>query len=131
MSKFKGVFAPFLSKFLLIRMTADLIPSRFVWFHCGYASEFFSPNYFLKCSKKTAKYKYFVEFIRQAVILSKYWIIEAQNKKKIYQNLDKKRAKTTLNFDTFYLRLLRLSEVKKGSNGWSGINFHYSGPHQA
>ena len=48
-----------------------------------------------------------------------------------YPNLDRKWAQTTLNFDTFYLRLLRLSEVKKVSNGWSGINFLYSGPHQA
>ena len=47
------------------------------------------------------------------------------------QNFDKNWAKIPLNFDTFYPRLLRLSEVKKVSNGWSSINFHYSGSHQA
>ena len=31
----------------------------------------------------------------------------------------------------FNLRLLRLSEVKKVSNGLSSINFHNSGPHLA
>ena len=48
------------------------------------------------------------------------------------ENLSKFGPKMSKNnFDTFYLRLLRLWEVKKVSIGKSGINFHYSGPHQA
>ena len=44
---------------------------------------------------------------------------DIMSRPKINQSLDKHC------YDTFYLKLLRLSEVKKVSNGWSGINFHY------
>ena len=46
------------------------------------------------------------------------------------QDVDKNWAKPTWNFDVFYIRLLRLCEVKKDSNGWSDINFHYSETHR-
>ena len=41
-----------------------------------------------------------------------------------------KLNKNTFEFWHFYPSLLRLSEVKKVSNGCSGINFHHTGPHQ-
>ena len=44
---------------------------------------------------------------------------DIMSRPKINQSLDKHC------YDTFYLKLLRLSEVKKVSNGSSGINFHY------
>ena len=156
MSKFKVVFAQFLSNFLLICLfILRLYDSKYArndswvdtikiclvsqWlykFFLHFWIFFFSFSTILfasvaKTNKKTTKAKHIVQFIKQAVDLSIYWAIQAQNQKKTNQNLDKKWAKTTLNFDTFYLRLLRLSEVKIVSNGWSGINFHYSGPHQA
>ena len=44
-------------------------------------------------NKKTAKAKHIVQFIRQAVSLRIYWTIQAQNQKKINQNLDKNEQK--------------------------------------
>ena len=57
------------------------------------------------------------------------YLYKVRIKRKIKQKLDKIRAETSLNFDTFYLRPLRPGEVKKVSNGWSGINFRNSGSH--
>jgi hypothetical protein len=67
-------------------MTQNMLgmTARFVWFHCDYASFptilkselfVFSPFIFIsvaKTYKKTAKAKHVVEFIRQAVVLSRY-----------------------------------------------------------
>ena len=157
MSKIKVVFAQFLSNFLLVGLfILRLYDSKYArndsWLDtikiclvsqwlCKFFLHFWKKISFsfstilfpsvAKTNKKTAKAKHIVQFTKKTVDLSIYWAIQAQNQKKTNQNLDKKWAKTTLNFDTFYLRLLRLSEVKIVSNGWSGINFHYSGPHQA
>ena len=49
----------------------------------------------------------------------------ASESKENYSKFGQKVSKNNFEFDIFYLRLLRLSEVKKVSNGWSGINFHY------
>jgi hypothetical protein len=117
-------------------MTADLIVSRFVWFtvimqvfSTLLKSEILSFSTIILISsantnKKTAKAKYIVQFITQAVSLRIYWTIQAQDQKGINQNFDKRWASITLNFDTFYLRLPRLTDVKFFSNGWKGINFH-------
>ena len=123
MSKLKGVFAQFSPNFdiffLLILMLYDSkyagndswikIPSRFVWFHCDYASFFFPYekwifvffiNSFQKCSKNWKDYKsqkYL--WIYQASCWTAY--IESYSLRKIYQNLDKKWAKTTFILTVF------------------------------
>ena len=104
----------------LLGMTADLIPLRFVWFHCDFASFFplfkserLSFSFILSKSqayKKTAKAWNIVEIIRQAV--ESYRLGIKSKFIKIW----------TLNFDTFHLRL---SEVKRVSNGYSVTNFYY------
>ena len=63
--------------------------------------------------RKTAKAWNIVEIIRQAV--ESYRLGIKSKFIKIW----------TLNFDTFHLRLLRMSEVKRVSNGYSVINFYY------
>ena len=82
-----------------------------------------------KTYKKTAKAKNIVEFIRQAVgqhILSHIDSESKENSSNLDKILEKQTkvcnylhsfGKTLLNFNTFYLRLLRLSEIKKVSNG--------------
>jgi hypothetical protein len=58
------------------------------------------------------------------------WMGFWKNKKQQYkEKFCKIGAKTSLNFEILYLRLLRQREVKKVSNDSSGINFHYSGSH--
>ena len=91
-------------------------------------SEFLSFSWIIfkiasKTYKKTAKAQNYC-WIYQA----SYWTAYIESyglriKSKKYQYLDKKLAKTTLNFDPFYQRLLRLSAVKKISIDWSGIKF--------
>ena len=87
-----------------------------------------------KCTKKlhnNCKTKQILMVSSQLSFLAYFESYSLRIKRQINKKFDKNWAKTTLNFDTFYLRLLRLSEVKIVSNGWSGINFHYSRSHWA
>ena len=115
----------------MIKMTADLIPSRSVWFHCVFSSllksEFLSFSSIL--FKSVAKTYERLQKPKIAKILLNF----GQHRLSLIgigSESNENWANTTLNFDTFHLRLLRVSEVKKVSNGRSGIHFHYSGPHQ-
>ena len=122
-SKFKVVCAQFLSKFLLIFLfILRLYDSKYArndsWldtikimhvFSTLLKSEFlsFSTIIFIieqKLIKRLQKPNILFNS-SEKLLVSAYWTMQGQNQKKINQNLDKKWAKTTLNFDTFYLRL--------------------------
>ena len=128
----------------MLGMAADLIPSQDLFdftvimqdFSSLLKSEFLSLffNFLQKCSKKLTKRlekpKNIVELIRKAfgqhiIYIESYRLRTKRKLIKIWTKIEQKQ----LWILTLFIWGCWGSEVKKVPNGWSGLNFHYSGQH--